>query len=100
MKGEWETDMHELCKPVKSVEEKWKLLPHFFKLRGLLRQHIDSFNYFINTGMKDIVRAQTNYLHRSDVNPAWFFEYTRVNVGMPSVQEDSHLIEKSKRPTL
>ena len=30
-------------------QEKWKLLPAFLKVKGLVRQHIDSFNYFINT---------------------------------------------------
>ena len=29
-------------------QEKWKLLPAFLKVKGLVRQHIDSFNYFIN----------------------------------------------------
>lgn len=24
----------ELTKPIKTVEEKWKLLPHFLKMRG------------------------------------------------------------------
>jgi len=50
----------ELCKPVKEVEDKWKLLPHFLQLRGLMRQHIDSFNFFVNKDIKNIVQAASN----------------------------------------
>lgn len=50
----------DLTAPVKEVQEKWKLLPHFLQLRGLMRQHIDSFNYFVNREIKDIVNAASN----------------------------------------
>ena len=50
----------DLTAPVKEVQEKWKLLPHFLQLRGLMRQHIDSFNYFVNREIKDIVNASSN----------------------------------------
>jgi len=43
--------------PVKEISEKWKLVPAFLKVRGLVRQHIDSFNYFINEDIKHIVKA-------------------------------------------
>ena len=32
---------------VKTIEEKWKLLPAFLKLKGFVRQHVDSFNYLV-----------------------------------------------------
>jgi len=32
------SNISELSKPVKKVEEKWKLLPYFLRLRGLMRQ--------------------------------------------------------------
>jgi len=32
------SNIAELSKPVKKVEEKWKLLPYFLRLRGLMRQ--------------------------------------------------------------
>ena len=34
----------ELAAPVKRLEDKWTLLPAFLRLRGLVRQHIDSYN--------------------------------------------------------
>ena len=39
-------ELDELTKPIKAIEEKWKLLPHFLRMRGVMRQHIDSFDDF------------------------------------------------------
>lgn len=40
--------------PVPGVKQKWKLLPHFLKLRGLMRQHIDSYDYFVNVDINKV----------------------------------------------
>eukprot|EP00659_Diplonema_papillatum_P004193 gene4193-6508_t len=29
---------------VSAIEDKWKLLPAFLKVKGFVRQHVDSFN--------------------------------------------------------
>ena len=42
-----------LYSPISKVEEKWELVPAFLQVRGLVKQHIDSFNYF--TDITDIV---------------------------------------------
>ncbi len=34
----------ELLRPVKDLKEKWKLLPCFLQSRGLVKQHIESFD--------------------------------------------------------
>lgn len=39
------------------VRQKWKLLPHFLKLRGLMRQHIDSYDYFVNVDISKVSKA-------------------------------------------
>ena len=53
-------EMDSLCAPVKTVEAKWRLLPAFLQGRGLVCQHIDSFNYFISTEIKKIVEVRTH----------------------------------------
>jgi len=78
----------ELAAPIKTVEEKWKLLPHFLRMRGLMRQHIDSFNYFINSDIKQIVAARSNCEVRSEADPKLFLRYTDIYVGDPSLSED------------
>ena len=39
------------------VKEKWKLLPAFLSVRGLVKQHIDSYNHFVNV---EVCFAVTN----------------------------------------
>ena len=34
-----------LTEPVKAIEDKWLLLPAYLQVKGLVKQHIDSFNY-------------------------------------------------------
>jgi hypothetical protein len=48
------SNIAELSKPVNTVEEKWKLLPYFLRLRGLMRQvfiylYIYTIQYIIIT---------------------------------------------------
>ena len=43
--------------PIGSLREKWKVLPHFLKLRGLMKQHIDSFDHFVSVEMRQIVQV-------------------------------------------
>ena len=42
------------------MREKWRLLPAFLKLRGLTKQHIDSFNFFLNVEMKTILKVSSS----------------------------------------
>ncbi|RXM33388.1 DNA-directed RNA polymerase III subunit RPC2 [Acipenser ruthenus] len=75
----------QLAAPVNTVEEKWKLLPAFLKVKGLVKQHIDSFNYFINVEIKKIMNA--NEKVTSDADPMWYLKYLNIYVGMPDVEE-------------
>jgi DNA-directed RNA polymerase III subunit RPC2 len=81
--------IEELTRPIKAVEEKWKLLPHFLKMRGLMRQHIDSFNHFINVDMKQVVAARSNQEVRSEADPKFFLRYTDIYVGEPNLEEEA-----------
>ena len=68
---EWESTMtkEELAAPVSSIEDKWKILPAFLKVKGLVKQHIDSYNYFINVDIKKIMKANDKVT--SDADPMW-----------------------------
>lgn len=44
-------------------------------MRGLVRQHIDSFDYFINHDIKKIVRAKGNQVVRSDSDPNFYLRW-------------------------
>ena len=58
------------------------MLPAFLKVKGLVKQHIDSFNFFIEVEMKKIVRA--NRMVLSDVDPKFYLTYTDIYVGKPT----------------
>ncbi|XP_067856092.1 transcription factor RFX4 [Heptranchias perlo] len=75
----------ELAAPVSEVKEKWKLLPAFLKVKGLVKQHIDSFNYFINVEIKKIMKA--NERVTSDADPMWYLKYLNIYIGVPDVEE-------------
>ncbi|CEJ02867.1 Putative DNA-directed RNA polymerase [Rhizopus microsporus] len=85
LKQEYYQGKH-IAEPVKEIEEKWKLLPAFLKVKGLVKQHIDSFNYFVNVDLKKIVKA--NEKVTSDVDPHFYLKYTGIRVGMPERTDD------------
>lgn len=61
--------------PVSTAQDKWNLLPAFLKVKGLIKQHIDSFNYFTEVQLKKIVGAPGNRMVKSDVNEQFWMEY-------------------------
>ncbi|URD96563.1 DNA-directed RNA polymerase [Musa troglodytarum] len=90
-----------LAAPVKSAVDKFQLLPAFLRdlvvvvdgfwmqVRGLVKQHIDSFNYFINHDIKKIMKANDLLVCRHD--PTFYLRqlsYTNIEVGEPSVDVD------------
>ena len=77
-----------LQEPISSVQDKSELLPAFLKVRGLVRQHIDSFNYFINQEMKKIIRAKGNERVTCDTDANFYLKYTNIYVGNPVIDED------------
>lgn len=79
--------------PVGALKDKWRLMPHFLRLRSLLRQHIDSFDHFVNVEMKQIVQSPINCEIRSDHDPKFYLRYTDCWVGEPSVQEDAYNLQ-------
>lgn len=60
-----------LTDSISTAEDKWTLLPAFLKVKGLVKQHIDSFNFFVDVELKQIVKANERVV--SDVDPQFFF---------------------------
>jgi hypothetical protein len=65
-----------LTDPINTAEDKWTLLPAFLKVKGLVKQHIDSYNYFVNVELKKIVKANERVV--SDVDPQFFLRYSHL----------------------
>ncbi|GAA5858605.1 hypothetical protein JCM8547_001387 [Rhodosporidiobolus lusitaniae] len=84
-----------LTDPVKSVTDKWDLLPAFLAVKGLVKQHIDSFNYFVDVDLQAILRANARIT--SDIDPNFYLEYTDIRVGSPE-RPDENAINPSITP--
>ncbi|KAK4122736.1 beta and beta-prime subunits of DNA dependent RNA-polymerase [Parathielavia appendiculata] len=71
-----------LTDPISTKEDKYQLLPAFLKVKGLVKQHIDSYNFFVEHEIKDIVRANRSI--RSDQEKDFWLEFTDIRVGTPT----------------
>ncbi|GMG30636.1 unnamed protein product [[Candida] boidinii] len=71
-----------LTDPIDNAEDKWNLLPAFLKVKGLVKQHLDSFNYFVDVDLKKIIEANEKVL--SDVDPEFYLKYLDIRVGYKS----------------
>ncbi|AJT79460.1 Ret1p [Saccharomyces cerevisiae YJM555] len=71
-----------LTDEINTAQDKWHLLPAFLKVKGLVKQHLDSFNYFVDTDLKKIIKA--NQLILSDVDPEFYLKYVDIRVGKKS----------------
>lgn len=64
-----------------------------------MKQHIDSFNYFVNEDIKKIVQANSKVL--SDADPLFYLKYLDVRVGTPEVLDiikmTSEWVNESKK---
>ena len=68
-----------LTDEINTAEDKWNLLPAFLKVKGLVKQHLDSFNYFVDVDLKKIIEA--NEVILSDVDPEFNLKYVDIRVG-------------------
>lgn len=75
--------------PIKNINEKWKLIPSFLRLRGLFKQHIDSFNYFINVQMKNMVRENNEIRCDNPSHRDFFMRFDDIYVEKPIINEDA-----------
>lgn len=76
------------------MNQNYELINHFFNEKGLVHQHIDSYNYFIEHELTNIMKA--NNLVDSDIDPSFFLKYTKIHVGRPTICQN--MIEKPIYP--
>ena len=88
-----EKDVANFARPIPTMKDKWELLPAFIKAKGLMKQHIVSFDYLLETEMKEIVSAESNQIITSDVDPNYFIRWTNCYVGQPLIEEDMIKVE-------
>jgi DNA-directed RNA polymerase III subunit RPC2 len=62
--------VHKIFSELVFLQEKWRLVPAFLTVKGLVKQHIDSFNYFVNVEIRKIVKANEKVC--SDADPLFY----------------------------
>ncbi|KAJ3212579.1 DNA-directed RNA polymerase III core subunit ret1 [Dinochytrium kinnereticum] len=102
----FETDKHgrddlryagkKLSDPIDTLEDKWRLVPAFLQTKGLVKQHLDSFNYFIQTDLQKIVNASKRVT--SDVDPHFWLDFDKIRVGFPEAYDSSRGTMKGVTP--
>ncbi|KAB8233495.1 DNA-directed RNA polymerase III core subunit RET1 [Aspergillus alliaceus] len=70
-----------LTDPINTAKDKWNLLPAFLKVKGLVKQHIDSYNYLVEVQLKKIVESSS--IIRSDVDHNFYIKFTDIYLGAP-----------------
>ncbi|MBD3350638.1 MAG: hypothetical protein GF364_04035, partial [Candidatus Lokiarchaeota archaeon] len=65
-------------------QDTWALLKAFFKEKGLVRQHLDSFNDFIENQMQEIVDESGQII--PDI-PDFYIKFGKIKVENPNVRE-------------
>ncbi|OXB72613.1 UNVERIFIED_CONTAM: hypothetical protein H355_007859 [Colinus virginianus] len=76
------------------VKDKWRLLPAYLAAKGLVHQHIESYNYFVKRELHEILRAPSNRLVKSDVDPSFFIEFLSIYAGTPCYYEEGMIVQR------
>ena len=76
-----------LTDPIDTARDKWNLLPAFLRVKGLVKQHVDSYDYFLDVELKKIVNANALIVSETD-NKKWL-RFTDIRVGRPTRVEDA-----------
>lgn len=66
-------------------QDRWHLVPAFLRAQGLVKQHIDSYNHFVDTELTQILHANAQI--DSDIDPNFRLWYRRIRVGQPVLRE-------------
>ncbi|KXT05991.1 hypothetical protein AC578_368 [Pseudocercospora eumusae] len=75
-----------LTDPINTATDKWNLLPAFLRVKGLIKQHTDSFDYFVDIELNKILKA--NEFIFLDEKKKWI-KFLDIRVGKPCRIEDA-----------
>jgi DNA-directed RNA polymerase subunit B len=69
-----------------STMDLWILIKSFFEARGLVRQHLDSYNEFVEKGLQDIIN-QVSEIHIDAPDFPYKVKFGRIEIGRPRIVE-------------
>ncbi|KAI1622080.1 DNA-directed RNA polymerase III subunit C2 [Exophiala viscosa] len=87
-----------LTDPIDTARDKWNLLPAFLKVKGLVKQHIESFNHFVEVELKKIIEAEP--VITSDIDPDFYIKYLDIRVGKPCRYDEMIPVDSKDQSTV
>ena len=78
-----------LTDKIDTAADKWNLVPAFLKVKGLVKQHIESFNHFVEVELQKIIEAEP--IITSDIDRNFYVKYLQIYVGKPRRTEEIFL---------
>jgi DNA-directed RNA polymerase subunit B len=67
-----------------SMDDRWSLIEAFFREKGLVRQHLDSYDDFVRTKLQEVVDEQG--VIETDL-PGFKIKLGKITVGKPAIHE-------------
>jgi len=74
--------------PLADPKIKNKLIRSLYGLQGFAKQHIDSFDEFVNFRITEIITSKLNRRVVSDSVPSFWLEYTAIRVALPTYEKN------------
>lgn len=84
-----------ILNPLADPAIKNKLIRSLYGLQGFAKQHIDSFDEFVNYRMTDIITSKMNRRVISDSVPTFWMEYQAIRVALPTYETNYDIYSKS-----
>jgi DNA-directed RNA polymerase III subunit RPC2 len=78
-----------LTDKIDTAADKWNLVPAFLKVKGLVKQHIESFNHFVEVELQKIIEAEP--IITSDIDGDFYMKYLNIYIGKPRRTEETYL---------
>ncbi|KAJ1652703.1 DNA-directed RNA polymerase III complex subunit Rpc2 [Dispira simplex] len=85
-----------LTDPIPTAADKWELLPAYLRVKGLVKQHLDSFNHFVNVDIQKIVAANAKIT--SDIDYSFYLKFCNIYVDRPDRADGSMVQSKPITP--
>lgn len=88
-------DFNPTKNPLSNPAIKNKLIRSLYGQQGFAKQHIDSFDEFVNFRIGEIITSKLNRRVISDSVPSFWMEYTGIKVSMPTFEKNYDKYSKS-----
>lgn len=81
-------EMRPAVNPLANPATKNKLIRSLYGQQGFAKQHIDSYDEFVNFRIAEIITSKMNRRVLSESVPSFWLEYTAIRVAMPTFEKN------------